>query len=357
VIDSKGNFLISPEFEDIIADWSNYRTSSFKILGGLLLVNQQGKYGYVDRSGKIIIQPQYSAAGPFDSSGYAPAAIEEVDTEAFERTRDQNADVTVQLIRERLAHLILGDIRRNGLTVFFDLSNYSTADQVRVWLSQNIRQGRWNISSNVSRDPQGIMTGASITLEQILEAPKRSKYGYVDRTGKFIVSPQFQYAGNFAEVGLAPIGIGNATGYIDKSGKVMINPQWPRAEPFKQIGGVWLAIVGVSDEGSEKMRYGLIDSKGAYKINPQFDSLGTFSQDGFAVVQSGELNGAIDTAGHYVLQPIYTTLFPIQGTSKFVFVKPIAGTKDMQEIGVVDSAGKTITTVRGGTCGGIFSFS
>jgi len=357
VIDATGKYILSPEYDDITADWASFRDGHLKILDGPLLVSQQGKYGFVDKSGKLVIQPQFSAAAPFDASGLAAAAIEEVDTDAFERTRNQNADAVTGLIRERLWQFVLGDIRRDGLRLSFDVNNYTMTEQIRVWLIQNVKQGQWNVASNEARDAQGFVTKASIVLTQILEAPKRNKYGYIDRTGKFVISPQFADAGSFTGSNLAPVRIGTAFGYVDTKGKVAINPQWRVAGPFKQVNGEWLAVVGISEEGSDKIKYGSIDSKGAYKINPQFDGLEGFGGTGFSIAQSGELLGAVDTAGHYVLQPVYTMLFPVRGTSNFVFVKPIAGAKDMQEIGVIDSKGTVITTVRGGVCGGIYSYN
>ncbi len=44
------------------------------------------------------------------------------------------------------------------------------------------------------------------------------KYGYIDKTGKYVINPQFDYAGSFSE-GLAVVEIGGKWGYIDKTGK------------------------------------------------------------------------------------------------------------------------------------------
>lgn len=360
VVDATGKYVISPQFDNISPDWSarsDNPEQPFRMLSAPLVVQQQGKYGFVDETGKVIIAPQFAFAGPFDASGYAPAAIEEEDTQAFERTRDDNANAVEALIRAQISQLVLGDIHRDGLRMTFSLSNFTMADQVRAWLIQNIRQGRWNVSSDVSRDPQGLITGASIILDQILEATKRNRFGYVDKSGKFIISPQFEEAGNFTASGLAPVRIGTAFGYADTKGKVVINPQWGQAGPFRKVNGDWLAVVGTSGEGSDRVQFGAIDSKGAYKINPQFSSLGSFTREGLAVAQSGELQGAVDATGRYVIQPVYSTLMPIAGTPNFVFVKPIAGSKDIQEIGVVDGAGNVITTVRGGMCGGIYALA
>jgi hypothetical protein len=49
------------------------------------------------------------------------------------------------------------------------------------------------------------------------------KWGYIDKTGKYIINPQFDEAMGFNE-GLASVRIGDKWGYIDKNGKFVWNP-------------------------------------------------------------------------------------------------------------------------------------
>lgn len=49
------------------------------------------------------------------------------------------------------------------------------------------------------------------------------KCGYIDKTGKIIINPQFDMAMSFSE-GLAIVRIGDKYGYIDKTGKYVWNP-------------------------------------------------------------------------------------------------------------------------------------
>ncbi len=44
------------------------------------------------------------------------------------------------------------------------------------------------------------------------------KYGYIDKTGKYVINPQFDKAGSFSEE-LAVVEIGGKWVYIDKTGK------------------------------------------------------------------------------------------------------------------------------------------
>lgn len=50
------------------------------------------------------------------------------------------------------------------------------------------------------------------------------KFGYIDKTGKYVIEPQFDHAREFAE-GIALIEIAGKYGYVDKVGKYICNPQ------------------------------------------------------------------------------------------------------------------------------------
>ena len=50
--------------------------------------------------------------------------------------------------------------------------------------------------------------------------------GYIDRTGKMIINPQFNGAEPFDDQGLAPVQQGERWGFIDRTGKMVINPQF-----------------------------------------------------------------------------------------------------------------------------------
>jgi predicted secreted Zn-dependent protease len=62
------------------------------------------------------------------------------------------------------------------------------------------------------------------------------KSGYMDKTGKVVVNPQFDSAGMFYE-GLAAVKVGGQYGYVDSAGKVVISPQFDRGSYFSN--GRW----------------------------------------------------------------------------------------------------------------------
>jgi len=57
------------------------------------------------------------------------------------------------------------------------------------------------------------------------------KYGYIDRSGRVVISPRFQFAQIFSE-GLARVVDNDRSGYIDQTGRVVIAPQFHKAYKF-----------------------------------------------------------------------------------------------------------------------------
>jgi hypothetical protein len=52
---------------------------------------------------------------------------------------------------------------------------------------------------------------------------QNGKYGFIDKTGKFVINPQFDEVSGFME-GLCSVRVGDKLGYIDKTGKDVWNP-------------------------------------------------------------------------------------------------------------------------------------
>jgi hypothetical protein len=116
------------------------------------------------------------------------------------------------------------------------------------------------------------------------------RFGYIDRNGKVAINPQFGFAHNFSE-GLAEVEVGNRYGYIDKSGTMVVPPLSEVGNPRFSEGLVSMMIGG---------RWGYFDKAGKVAINPQFDFAFEFSE-GLASVRLGKGDtakwGYIDKAG------------------------------------------------------------
>ena len=160
-------------------------------------------WGFIDTSGNWAIPPRYDGASSFQS-GLAPV----------NRKKD------------------CGYIDKAGTQVLRLPAPGGKQDCASAWGEFNDGLSRW-------------LFGA--------------KYGFIDRSGKTIIAPQFDLTYGFSE-GLAAVQIGKKWGYIDTTGKMVIEPQefW-NVKPFHD----GLAEVQRKDNG-----VGYIDRSGKYVWGP-----------------------------------------------------------------------------------------
>ena len=116
------------------------------------------------------------------------------------------------------------------------------------------------------------------------------RFGYISPDGKYAINPQFEDAGMFSD-GLAPVKLGR-WGYVDKSGKIVVNPQFEKAQPFSE------GLAAVRLDG----KWGFVDKTGKFVINAQFDDAGSFVK-GLAPVRQGKRWGYIDPSGKLAINP------------------------------------------------------
>ncbi|MDE5870751.1 MAG: WG repeat-containing protein, partial [Muribaculaceae bacterium] len=76
---------------------------------------------------------------------------------------------------------------------------------------------------------------------------------------------------------LIPVQVGERWGYINLKGEYVINPQFDMVAPF--IGGYAWVMKGD--------KYGYINKKGEYAINPQYESVTSFSEGVAWVTRKG----------------------------------------------------------------------
>ena len=108
-------------------------------------------------------------------------------------------------------------------------------------------------------------------------AKKDDKIGFIDGKGNWIVEPQYDKARAFIN-GLAPVLKGKEWGYINKSGEVVIPFQFRDAEIFSEDG---LAPVKISK------LWGFINTNGDMVIDDNYD----ITAGGFSIFQKNNQKG------------------------------------------------------------------
>lgn len=259
-----------------------------------------GKWGYVDEDLEFVIAPVYEEAGPFS------------DGRAFV-TRDGKAgyiDTTGRMvIREEVPARKAGFsegmalVLRDGKWGFMDVSGKVVIEPAfsEAWaFSDGVSRVRTEDGRHGFINKSGKKAFAAMYEEARDFGEKRAavkidgKWGYIDPRGKTVIKPRFDYAGVFSE-GLAAVAVDWKFGYIDPKGKIVIEPQFGWGGAFSE----GLALVDRPD-GSRLF----IEKKGEVAIKvAQFDIVDYF-HDGFAVIGVGAGDrahaGYIDKAGKEV---------------------------------------------------------
>lgn len=294
-INRKGETIIAPTYDDADDYYEGLAKAAISMDGETL-------YGFIDTKGQWVVQPIYQKAGPFqeglawvrkgDAYGYINHEGQEVIPCQFEDAAAFSHGYAA--------------IKQGGWTGFIDKTG---AIVVQPAYTVNVSHPRFN---------EG--------LAPVFGADEQT--GFVDSTGQFRISAQFQSAGNFVD-GLAwamwqqddsaaDHGFTIKGGYIDTEGVYVIPPEydfgwdfsegfatvWVRSEdkqqkiwkvidregnivldsiPFRNVGALHDGLIPIQDEG---MMWGFMNLKGETVIKPQYAGINHF-KNGLARMEAG----------------------------------------------------------------------
>jgi hypothetical protein len=235
---------------------------------GLAGVRIDGKSGYIDETGKFVISPPSLSGFPF-SSGMALVVIRDFEKDHLHMRKLGYINRSGKLVIQRKEAWDSKSLHISYKELFFS--------EGLVSVEQNGKVGFIDKAGKQIIPP--IYAAAQPFSEGLAAVRIKGKYGYIDRSGKMVIPPQFEDAGPFSE-GLALINSnGNQCGYIDKSGKLVIN-----GEDFVLARGFSEGLAAVMGKND---KYGFIDKTGKFVIQPQFYRVGDFSE-GLAAVNPVE---------------------------------------------------------------------
>jgi hypothetical protein len=308
-IDKDGKYVINPQFNE-----------AYLFTDGLALVqSQEGKYGYIGPDGKFLINATFKGATGF-SEGLAfvtndngfPTCIDESGNIKFELKEVSQASS----FKEGLACIEIknkwGYIDETGKVVItpqFDDSQPFSEGFAAVASKDKAGELVWGFidkSGKILINPQFKTAYNFVNGKALVNDGK--KYGYIDDKGLYTINPQFDQGRAFSE-GLAAVKQGELWGFISEDGKISINPQFEQVSSFKN---------GLAAVRSGKDNWGYIDLKGKYAINPQFKGAGKFYSN-FTPVLTGDKYGFIDKDGKYLINPQFSniTISPFNSDLQF----------------------------------------
>lgn len=346
----------------------------------LFPIRENGRYGYMNQKGEVVIRPRYEKAYDFKDgiahvriSGSHYAFLDTKGNTIWEDHDDKDSnwgghfEDGLQVIgMYRGGEHLRAYINRKGKTViqfFFNQAmefhegfaavcvhnpRIKKGDNIYSGTDEEKRRRRWGFINTRGeliapfeysdcyyfRDGMAAVTDQKPTEDFF----PMEKYGFIDTTGKLVIPIEYDIVGIGFSEGLVGVNIDGKTGYMDKTGEMVIEPKFNGASPFSE----GLASAGIerdnwdeNDNFVHDPRVGFIDKTGEFVIPPIFKYVHEFEGGRACVKDTNDLCGMIDREGNWVVPPIFEDM--LYFSEGFAIVDS-AGLK-----GYVDRDGNAIT--------------
>jgi hypothetical protein len=330
----------------------------------LLVVAKDGKSGFIDKTGKVVIPFQFDSAQSF-YEGLALVTLKGknffIDTTG--RVLFEAKYGVIGNFSEGLCAVNIGEKRIPNIGLISDPGKWGYIDKtgklaipMKYTHAETFSEGLAAIKDGdkgafINHDMKTVFeVPLDVTLgfhEGIVGVLDRGTLAYFDRNGKQI-SPPLGYgpkSHSFSE-GLVPVEIKGKTGFMDRTGKIVIEPQFEDAEDFSE----GLAPVKVrSDEttwcprepsGSRKgftMKWGYVDKTGKIVIPAEFESADPFSE-GLGAINQCDEGFFIDKTGKKIVLGKFSYVSPFGAGLSRIDV----GVNEARMWGYIDRTGKMI---------------
>jgi hypothetical protein len=319
----------------------------------LFPVKLGGKWGYINRTGSITIEPRFDNAYDF----YEDRACVRINgkyafiDEKGNIIRNRQFKSAALRFSEGLAR-----ITENGKNGFIDKSGNTVIEpkyDFAFYFSEGIAcvkvGDKWSYIDKTGKMViEAKFDKARQFSEGLAAVSVKGKWGYIDKSGKTEIALQFEYPEvwertfRFSE-GLAATWFDGKWGYINKKGETVIKPGFDGASDFSE-GLACVSVGAVYDKEKKDFvkpgKWGFINKKGEMVIKPQFSGGGRFSE-GLAAVTTFEWEMVfIDRKGNIA--------FPVEFQHVATLIRPagflggLAGGFTDGKWGYIDKTGKYI---------------
>ncbi len=227
------------------------------------------KWGYMDRRGRMAIEPQFDDCRSFSESravvriggkwGYI----------------DEQGEIVIPIEYKGAWNFREG---RGRVLTFQDSVGF--VDLSGRWIIAPIWEEAQDFTSNRAR------------------VRREGKYGFVDRHGRLVIAPNYDAASSF-DGRYAKVRLNGKYGIIDTSGRMVIPALYDR------LGLPHQGLIRAQLEGKS----GFLDTLGNWRIEPNFEAADDFYLRG-APVREGEKWALIDSAGQQITQFGYDQIIP-----------------------------------------------
>ena len=308
IVDTKGNWHLKPHWDSL---WDlNY-------IQGTAHVEVGKRVGIIDLSGSYAVKPKYRW---IDEWNY------KLGVATVESYRTGKYGLVNRAGKVLLEPCLDGEIYfRNDIAKASINHTYGFINDLGQWLLKpqfkqaNNFSSQWGVAAVEKDDGWGVVDRSGKWLAKptfdhiedfdnafgIAVANKDGQEGYIDIYGNWVVGPYKRRhccrIGSVRNIPLLPMRINDKWGYTDLKGKWVIKPQFEKADGFVSKTGVAEVVV----DG----KHGLIDYQGNWVVQPVYDYYVEYGFDGLlGYGWIGNVRHTLDYQGNRV--PCPDMLFP-----------------------------------------------
>ena len=246
---------------------------------GMAAVLVEGKWGYINQFGKMVIEPKFQSAFPFSKDGLARVIIS-----SEQQVLGQTGFITKSGKFKLLPHY-------DSATNFVDSESIAEYKNKIGILKPN---GSWKIKPKY--DDIGYLH------DELRRAAQKESWGYIDNDGKKKINFDYSDARDFSE-GYAAVRKkrNRLFGYINKDGRQKITPRFKIAFDFhqgrarvamafsKKLVKKAVKIEAPADKKNKrlatpKILYGLVSKNGTFALSASY--LDAYYKDGYYIIKS-----------------------------------------------------------------------
>jgi len=241
---------------------------------------QAYRYGYVDKTGRFVIEPKYFRAEPFHDglAKVSPSVFVEQGTEskivfriAYIDHQGNQHPISNDSLQKHTARRV--GSRKPASRIWFDTNgaelfeiDAQLEEKALLWHNPHSR-AFWKGGAKLA---DGLMPVC-------VRASSKSLWGYVNNKGKLVIPPQFSDCSNFSN-GLAVVAVTRNSG---------------------------------ANGTGNHTTYGLINTRGVFVIKPEYQMIDRFSE-GLAAIKQHDRWGYINTHNKVVVKPSFLYAFPFR---------------------------------------------
>jgi hypothetical protein len=197
-INKSGKVIVKPVFRE-----------AKEFSDGLAAVkNDQNKWGFINKDGKYSIEPKFDYVYSFND-GYAPVLIDAANNEYS--YIDKKGTIVIS------PDFTSPSVPSEGLIIGSTASSPDTLVCIDY---------KGAVVFSIKGDNAGYFK------DGLAPVAINNKWGYINKEGRIVINNAFDNVSNFSD-GLAAVQVGEKWGFIDKNGKVVINPAYDAVTDFK----------------------------------------------------------------------------------------------------------------------------